>query len=379
MKILHIASFTGNIGDNININGIRNMLEKQFNGSVIEYTNIEIRDYYLNGTKQFDYKLIDKINEHDLIIIGGGSFFDLCYNNTLSGCTVGFSADMYKKIKPLVILYALGCKKDLGLDIVSVKKFTKLITEINTLNNVVVSVRNDGTYDTFASFLPQNLMENIFEIPDNGIFYKYVDLKLNLGFKNTRKNIGVTLAGDLISSYRSNGILTKDEILEEYIKFFNSVLENFNIICFVHVIADLEYYQKILKCVDNKHIRENIIVTQYNTQLNSEHILSNYYNICDVIISSRFHGNILGLALNKPTIGLFNLETVLNIFKKMKLDDMIIDVKNKEFSEDILILINDILKNYKYYQNNVYNSKLTLIKDIEYFYKKITNKTKEIK
>ena len=44
MKILHLASFTGNIGDNANHSGFRYWFEK-YNDEA-EWTELEIREFY---------------------------------------------------------------------------------------------------------------------------------------------------------------------------------------------------------------------------------------------------------------------------------------------------------------------------------------------
>ena len=47
MKLLHIASFTGNIGDNCSHNGFRNILDS-IDFKVNKLKKLEIRDFYNN-------------------------------------------------------------------------------------------------------------------------------------------------------------------------------------------------------------------------------------------------------------------------------------------------------------------------------------------
>ena len=45
MKVLHVASFNGNVGDYINHMGFRRMLEEKYTGS-IQYSELEMREFY---------------------------------------------------------------------------------------------------------------------------------------------------------------------------------------------------------------------------------------------------------------------------------------------------------------------------------------------
>lgn len=74
MNILHIASFKGNIGDNISHIGLYNLLQKL--NIPTNTQKIEMRRFYNNYTHKdklsFDEKLIETINQFNLCIIGGG-------------------------------------------------------------------------------------------------------------------------------------------------------------------------------------------------------------------------------------------------------------------------------------------------------------------
>ena len=75
LKILHIASFSGNIGDNANHMGFRPWFEA-LAGAPVSWTRLEIREFYWRE-RQWDAALVDFINTHDLLVIGGGNYFEL--------------------------------------------------------------------------------------------------------------------------------------------------------------------------------------------------------------------------------------------------------------------------------------------------------------
>ena len=69
MRILHVASFLGNIGDNFNHYGTRKLLEKKF--GKIDWVEIEIRE---NLGKNFSLTNLLQNIVMNLHNFGGGNF-----------------------------------------------------------------------------------------------------------------------------------------------------------------------------------------------------------------------------------------------------------------------------------------------------------------
>lgn len=73
MRILHLASFSGNIGDNVSYMGFHNLLKTLDLSPQI--TQLEMRKFYDNykesDKRYFNQDLIDEINSYDLCICGG--------------------------------------------------------------------------------------------------------------------------------------------------------------------------------------------------------------------------------------------------------------------------------------------------------------------
>ena len=75
IKIFHVASFTGNIGDNASHLGLYNVL-KTVLGDRLDIEQVEIRRFYkkysLADKMNFDLEFTQKANAKDLLIFGGG-------------------------------------------------------------------------------------------------------------------------------------------------------------------------------------------------------------------------------------------------------------------------------------------------------------------
>jgi hypothetical protein len=76
LRVLHLASFAGNIGDLANHAGGRRMLAERL-GFVLEFTDLEIREFYWKQ-RSFDDAFVDYANSFDLLIIGSITFQVAC-------------------------------------------------------------------------------------------------------------------------------------------------------------------------------------------------------------------------------------------------------------------------------------------------------------
>ena len=75
LRVLHLASFAGNIGDLANHAGARRMLAERL-GFALKFTDLEIREFYWKQ-RSFDDAFVAYANSFDLLIIGGGNYFEL--------------------------------------------------------------------------------------------------------------------------------------------------------------------------------------------------------------------------------------------------------------------------------------------------------------
>ena len=89
MKVLHLASFDGNIGDNANHSGFRPWLER-IAARPLEWHDLEIRSFYWKE-RRFDQDFAAYANEFDLIVIGGGNYFELWVEGSATGTSIGIA------------------------------------------------------------------------------------------------------------------------------------------------------------------------------------------------------------------------------------------------------------------------------------------------
>lgn len=108
---MHIASFSGNIGDVINHNGFYTAC----NIKLDDVVQLEMRRFYRNANDlAFDDELAAYINTFDRLIIGGGAYFDIRYAESATGTTLDMKNDFIAKINIPVLVNAMGVDVDWG-------------------------------------------------------------------------------------------------------------------------------------------------------------------------------------------------------------------------------------------------------------------------
>ncbi|MCR6722484.1 MAG: polysaccharide pyruvyl transferase family protein [Chitinophagaceae bacterium] len=174
MKILHVASFSGNIGDNASHAGFKTILDK-FIGKY-EITELEIRKFYknyrLNDKLRFDEDFLNLLKNYDLLIIGGGGFFDYWVPGSETGTTIDIAPEILSRISTPLVISSVGCMPHKQVPEGNVEKFRNFLDILLQKKNTFVAVRNDGSIKTLRNFIGERYADAIPEIVDHGFFYQ---------------------------------------------------------------------------------------------------------------------------------------------------------------------------------------------------------------
>ncbi|MEJ2419195.1 MAG: polysaccharide pyruvyl transferase family protein, partial [Exilibacterium sp.] len=169
IRVLHVASFSGNIGDCANHLGLRSQLEKIGD---FEYTDLEIRHSYQNYIGpcrwEWDQSFVDRCNQYDMVIIGGGNYFEPRWE-TPNGTTAGINSDDLAKIKVPVVFFGVGFDCYKGVNPSSIRRFSRFIGRASRMKHVLMSCRNDGSLKQLKEQLPIADLP-IQVVPDGGFF-----------------------------------------------------------------------------------------------------------------------------------------------------------------------------------------------------------------
>ena len=320
MKILHLASFTGNIGDNANHSGFRYWFEKT-NGEA-DWTELEIREFYW-GSRKFDQSFVNLANYFDLVVIGGGNYFEL-WPDSHTSTSIDISFEILEQINTKILFNALGCDDAQG--IADIGKFQAFIDHIARSDQFLVSVRNDGSFETLHGLLLEGCASTIHKVPDGGFF---VDACFSHNPFETL--IGVNLAGDMLNR-RFHG--RYDEFIESFGQLVTRQLKedgNKHFIFLPHIYSDIGIISDVIDHIEDKYRRSRITVASYQTGGSACNNILNIYRACDLVLGNRFHANVCPIGMGVPTIGLINYPQVEKLYKELSLPKMTVEINKPGF------------------------------------------------
>ena len=171
IKILHVASFTGNIGDNASHIGLYSIL-RNILGDNFEVEKVEIRRFYknysLSDKMHFDDKFVEMANKKDLLIVGGGGFFDYWVPNSSTGTTIDMSKEVLEKLFVPTLFVSVGCMPHQSIPEGNIDRLHSFLTALCHKQNVRIALRNDGSLSEIRRLFGSEFDNKIQEILDNG-------------------------------------------------------------------------------------------------------------------------------------------------------------------------------------------------------------------
>lgn len=344
MKVLHVASFTGNIGDNANHLGMRSKLESVL-GVKPEYTELEIRYCYRIYTGEhrwaFDDKFVEQANEHDLIIVGGGNFFEPWLDESATATTINITNERLQKINKPLVFFGVGFDIHKGVSQNNLLKFSLFLKQCIAQPNIFISFRNDGSLKNLKIAYPDrpDLWSAIDIVPDGGFFYS--TRASSAPYLPEGRFWGVNIASDMEAlRFPANtpGGLTWTEFLKEYATFLQKNLESnpdLKIIFFPHIFKDVLSIGEFMAYLDDRLCRDRIVVAPFACGWNACDYLFSLYQRCELVMGMRFHTNVCSIAMNVPAIPLVSYPKLSDLYEELNISERVVMVNKAGFSQKL--------------------------------------------
>ena len=364
MKVIHIASFKGNAGDIFNHNGFYSLLNDIFD--IIEVTKIEIRDFYFSAKerKRFDREFAETVNEYDLCVLGGGSFFDCQWPESPTGTTMSITDEFIETVTIPVVVNAMGYHEfSSRTDEECTTRFAEFLAKINAKQNWFISIRNDGSGYRLKRRYPEELLKKIHFLADNAFYNK-------IGNQQCSKVgiLGLCITNEAFSVEYNGVDMTTDlfniQIAECIEKF---VVDGWIIRLFAHTPQDVDVLAKIIGNLSEWTRRNAIFLAPSNYISSEEEVTSLYYewySKCDAIISMRFHGCVMGFLTGVPTVALVGHEQLMGLYDELEMVHFAVKVE-KGFKDRLPSVLEQTTCQYQ----SVRERNLLIISDIKEEYK----------
>ncbi len=335
LRLLHIASFNGNIGDNANHLGFRPWFERQVNATVT-WTNLEIREFYWRE-RQWDEALVELINTHDMLIIGGGNYFELWVDDSPTGTSIAINQELFDRIKVPVFFNALGVDPGQGVPCKSRKRFTTFLDRLLSSEQYLVSVRNDGARDNLRHHIGPAYADRVHDLPDHGFFVPDPgDFELWNPEVRLRR-IAINLACDM-AEIRFAGFENQLAFAREFANAIAALAERIpqSQFCFVpHIFRDLEIISQVIGFLDDRLRRNRLIVASYGSGDAAARRSLCVYRSADLVMGMRFHANVCPMAFGTNVLGLSGYPQIENLYRGLNLTAQLINVADADFATEV--------------------------------------------
>lgn len=341
VRILHVASFTGNIGDNANHAGFRPWFERLI-GAAVEWTDFEIREVY-RQSRRFDQEFANFANGFDLLVVGGGNYFELWVENSPTGTSFSITDDALSKLDVPVFFNALGVDAGQGVPHVARRRFQAFLGKILARGDLV-SVRNDGSWATLQANAGSVDLTKVLRLPDAGFFAGYGSLQRP---EHHPPIIGINLAGDMLETRFPNGTLGYRAFLTELAAFMTNALQRWPDLTFVmfpHIFRDLRVFVDLLEILPDNIRRGHCRVAAYDTGDRAASEIFTAYAGCDLVLGMRFHANVVPIGQGVPVAGLVCYSQVELLYQELLASDRAVDVRKPGFSQGLAALADQALE-----------------------------------
>ena len=339
MKILHVASFCGNIGDNASHLGLYAILRRIVGEFTID--QLEMRDFYKNRPpaerRYFDGDFAARANKYDLLIFGGGGFLDYWVENSASGTTIDMTVENLAKITVPTLFASMGSHPHKPVPPGNIEKFRGSLDAICEKKAMRVLPRNDGSIKRINAILDTSKAIRCKEILDNGFFFEPAETGRYTGIE-PGKYIAWNITTDQL---QMNKNLQQQDAAENFYRNIASTVvslaktSDLAHVFVPHIGADINAIAKLFAYLPDELIRRRIFVAPYGQGDAAARFAFNVYRESHATIGTRFHTNVCSLAMGVNTIGLGVLDRIKYLYDYFGIEERCIDV-TEDFSQKLL-------------------------------------------
>lgn len=342
VKLLHLASFTGNVGDNANHKGFRPWFERLLNRPV-SWHELEIREFYWKE-RTFDGEFVNFVNQFDILIIGGGNYLELWVADSHTGTSIDITPEHFSNIETPVFFNALGVDAGQGVTDLSLSRFKSFINVLLSSEQYLVTVRNDGASQTLAKYVSAGVADKVAVLPDGGFFAEFE--RGDAYFESGNTVLGINLACDMESirfgtSGRSDGYA---KFCKEMARSIEAILAENEVtaVIFPHIYSDFRIITDVIYRLSDRVRRTKVAVAPYAVGPSGAERIFGGYMQCDVIMGMRFHANVCPIGMGKPTIGLNSYPQIKFLYEELGYPDGCIDVSRAGFKEPLISRVREV-------------------------------------
>lgn len=329
LRVLHLASFAGNIGDIANHAGARAMFAEHLPFDM-QFTELEIREFYWRQ-RAFDADFVRWANTFDLLIIGGGNYFELWVTRSATGTSIDIEPELFSQLTVPTLFYSLGVDIGQGYTTETAGRFKRFMDTILESPRAFVCVRNDGSSRALGTVLGAAYREAVPVMPDGGFFLPVPESAAS----SSGPRITVNLAGDMLDQrFRAEG--ARGRAVNAVAAACIAAAERdraLRLHLVPHIWRDVAFLGELLEAIPDALRRRQVVVSALDPSVRGLGEFVRTYSESSVVLGMRFHANVCPIGMTVPTLGLVCYPQVALLYDELGLQDRALDTSAEDFGD----------------------------------------------
>ncbi|MCP3870259.1 MAG: polysaccharide pyruvyl transferase family protein [Gammaproteobacteria bacterium] len=333
VRVLHLASFSGNIGDNINHNGLRRLFAENLSVR-FDYTELEMREFYW-GERQFDEDFTAYANQFDLLLIGGGNYFELWVEKSRTGCSIDLPPKLLKRLKVPVLFYGLGVDAGQGVPDICRRRFSEFLDTLLSNDQFRVVIRNDGAGQTLREYFGNGVAEQIPWVPDSGFFCTAAYAE-HAEYHGGNDRLLINLANDMLEA-RFPDTLPDGLDYPGFIQGIAELIESqlaanpaLRVVLVPHIYRDLTPITDLLNQLPDPIRRRSIRVAPYLTGETGAQQAISLYGQATRVLGMRLHASVCALSQETPVVGMVSYPQLGHLYRELEMSHRTVAVNHRD-------------------------------------------------
>ena len=313
IKILHIAAFNGNLGDNANHVSFYSWFHSFFPDREMIWERLDIRDVW-RSDRNLGRRIMGAGTRYDLIVFGGGNFWEMWDETSRNGTSLNVLYSELKDEGLPVLFNALGCEIARGVSENARHVFFDELAAYSQDEQFFVSLRNDGSFNNLVSLGID--VSNFTLIPDHAFF---LPRQTTIEREHKLPRVLLNLASDL-KSVRYKGPLTFESFIEGLAAVIADTFSKleFELELFSQIPSDIEAGQSLISRLPESMVRSRVSLSFPNSGDYSQLDFLQNFESATMVVAQRFHSNIIGLIGNADVISISNHEKVTMLHEEIE-------------------------------------------------------------
>ncbi len=400
-RIIQLAAYGSNLGDNANIVGMRAMLARNVGEFELSFTDWEMVDYSW-GLDTYDQADVDRVNDHDLLIVGGGGFFEIVPSaDNWTGTRIAIPRALFEKIRVPVVFHGIGTDTVReGPADAGVARFKAFLDLLFASDRYLVSTRNDGSLARLKDLVGDAYARRFHVVPDGGFFTEVGDFdhpEIPVGCRAIALNFG----GDLLDkrfpvaaataaagkgrrsapttpkdyeAFRSAGFAGYDAFLDVFSRVLTDFLaadEKLRLVCIPHIYRDIEAAYHFIHRMGFPYARRRIAMAPYLSGRPGQDYVFDLYRKCALSIGMRLHANVVPIGLGVPSIGLSTFPMTADVYRECGIPERALDPGAADFEDRLRTLIADSLADPEPVRRRYAEVRARLVEQARNFHRRI--------